>query len=245
MDPGTPQEEAKKGLLAKLATYTEEKIVFAGNMVVANACEKITDGDVLLTYAHSAVVLAILLAAKKVRPGLAAGCWEPEHIFGGGMQAPAALMPHCLAGVHGSVLDVSSFCCARCSLPSGAVLGHPQWQDPCPALLPGTCSLTEMHACPQEGKEFRVVVVDARPHMAGRKLLQQLLRAGIGASYCLLNALTYVMQVPPLCCCMSACWLQLVCSAALDSVMLLACYVHQSAARCRLWLRWAEQAGHA
>ena len=46
----------------------------------------------------------------------------------------------------------------------------------------------------QEGKDFRVVVVDGRPHMQGRKLLQQLLRAGVPATYCLLNALTYVMQ---------------------------------------------------
>ena len=31
--------------------------------------------------------------------------------------------------------------------------------------------------------------------MEGRKLLQQLLRSGISSSYCLLNALPYVMQV--------------------------------------------------
>ena len=31
--------------------------------------------------------------------------------------------------------------------------------------------------------------------MEGRKLLQQLLRSGISASYCLLNALTYVIKV--------------------------------------------------
>ena len=40
-----------------------------------------------------------------------------------------------------------------------------------------------------------MIVVDGRPHMEGKKLLQQLLRSGISASYCLLNALTYVIKV--------------------------------------------------
>ena len=65
VDPATPQEEAKRALLDKLATYIDEKIVFAGNMVVANAAAKVEGGDVILTYAHSAIVLAILLAAKQ------------------------------------------------------------------------------------------------------------------------------------------------------------------------------------
>ena len=66
MDPTTPQEEAKKALLAKLDTYVDEKILFAGSMVVANAASKIEDGDIVLTYAHSSVILRILQAAREV-----------------------------------------------------------------------------------------------------------------------------------------------------------------------------------
>ena len=66
VDPTTPQEEAKKSLLAKLDTYVDEKIIFAGSMVVANAASKVEDGDVVLTYAHSSIVLQILQAAREV-----------------------------------------------------------------------------------------------------------------------------------------------------------------------------------
>ena len=66
VDPTTPQEEAKKSLLAKLDTYVDEKILFAGSMVVANAASKIEDGDIVLTYAHSSVILRILQAAREV-----------------------------------------------------------------------------------------------------------------------------------------------------------------------------------
>lgn len=51
----------------------------------------------------------------------------------------------------------------------------------------------------QAGVRFRTVVVDGRPHCEGRKLLRKLLHHGIPATYCLLNSLSYVIQVshPP------------------------------------------------
>jgi len=48
------------------------------------------------------------------------------------------------------------------------------------------------------GRSFRVVVVDARPHSAspiqGKLLMQRLVKAGIDCVYILLNAVSYVMQ---------------------------------------------------
>lgn len=44
----------------------QEKIVFADDMLVANAITKIEDGDVILTYASSSVVFDILVKAHQV-----------------------------------------------------------------------------------------------------------------------------------------------------------------------------------
>ncbi len=46
---------------------TQEKIVFAGDVLVRNAVQKVDDDDVILTYAFSSVILNILLRAQQVR----------------------------------------------------------------------------------------------------------------------------------------------------------------------------------
>ena len=45
----------------------------------------------------------------------------------------------------------------------------------------------------QEGKKFRVVVMDSRPQLEGRPLLRRLLSHGIACTYVLLNAASYIM----------------------------------------------------
>lgn len=42
--------------------------MFADEQLVATACAKVVDGDVILTYAASSVVLAVLLSAHQARP---------------------------------------------------------------------------------------------------------------------------------------------------------------------------------
>jgi len=49
----------------------------------------------------------------------------------------------------------------------------------------------------QEGKQFRVMVVDSRPHYEGKAMLAKLLAHGIPCTYLHLNALCYSMQVHP------------------------------------------------
>ena len=51
--------------------------------------------------------------------------------------------------------------------------------------------------CAQEGKQFRVMVVDSRPHYEGKAMLAKLLAHGIPCTYLHLNALCYSMQVQP------------------------------------------------
>ncbi len=46
----------------------------------------------------------------------------------------------------------------------------------------------------QEGKKFRVVVMDSRPQLEGRALLRRLLSHGIACTYVLLNAASYIMS---------------------------------------------------
>ena len=46
----------------------------------------------------------------------------------------------------------------------------------------------------QEGKHFRVVVVDSRPALEGREMLRRLLEAGISATYIHINSLSYIMS---------------------------------------------------
>lgn len=45
-----------------------------------------------------------------------------------------------------------------------------------------------------QGKEFRVIVADARPKLEGKHLLKRLVDYGIKCSYTLINAVSYVMQ---------------------------------------------------
>ena len=45
-----------------------------------------------------------------------------------------------------------------------------------------------------DGVKFRVVVVDARPHLAGQTTLRRLVKAGIECTYVLLSSLSYIMR---------------------------------------------------
>lgn len=49
-------------------------------------------------------------------------------------------------------------------------------------------------AAKADGKQFRVVVADARPLLEGREMLRRLLAAGVGATYCLTSGLAYIMR---------------------------------------------------
>ncbi len=63
-------------------------------------------------------------------------------------------------------------------------------------LVYGRSYSVELALCmaKEKGKAFRVVVVDARPLLEGRRLLATLAKAGIPATYLNLNAVSYVMR---------------------------------------------------
>jgi len=45
-----------------------------------------------------------------------------------------------------------------------------------------------------DGKQFKVIIVDARPHLEGKELMRKLTAHGLKCSYILINGLSYVMQ---------------------------------------------------
>lgn len=93
----------------------QERIVVADKELVANACLKIEDGDVILTYASSAIVFAILLEAYKV---LFSCPTSIPLIFPTPSQKLWAGQPVCATETCASCLaDLDAFCSSH---PSGA-----------------------------------------------------------------------------------------------------------------------------
>ncbi|CAM9708992.1 unnamed protein product, partial [Phaeothamnion confervicola] len=110
--PEMSEADAKAKLIDEIDAY--ERIVISAASIAEAAVQKITDGDVILTYGSSSLVESILTAA--IRGG------------GGG------------------------------------------------------------------GASFRVIVVDSRPGLEGRRMAQRLSNAGIDCTYVLLNGMAYIMR---------------------------------------------------
>lgn len=64
VDPALSDETARNMLVSCINQYIQEKIVFAKERIVELGLSKIEDGDVILTYAFSYIVLQLLLAAQ-------------------------------------------------------------------------------------------------------------------------------------------------------------------------------------
>jgi translation initiation factor eIF-2B subunit delta len=66
VSPSEADETVRKHILKAMDNFVNEKFIFAEQMVVRHACDKIESGDVIVTYGHSKVVQDIFLNAKKV-----------------------------------------------------------------------------------------------------------------------------------------------------------------------------------
>lgn len=64
-DHTLPEDEAKELLIEDIDNFITEKIHKASEAITMYACEKIAEGDVLLTYGCSSLVLNVLKAARK------------------------------------------------------------------------------------------------------------------------------------------------------------------------------------
>ncbi|KAG9300102.1 hypothetical protein G9A89_000842 [Geosiphon pyriformis] len=110
IDIDLSEDEAKSLLCGKIDEFIRDRITVPDRMIVEYGLQKIQDGDVILTYARSSVVQALLLQA---------------------------------------------------------------------------------HA---KGIKFRVIVIDSRPRLEGKKLLRYLVDAGINCTYAFLHALGFALK---------------------------------------------------
>ena len=62
-DPGIADSEAKASLQAFVSNFIQEKVLFAREALAHAAADRIVDGDVIITYAHSSTIEAVLLSA--------------------------------------------------------------------------------------------------------------------------------------------------------------------------------------
>lgn len=109
LDERIDLETAKETLLEDIDKFIRERILYADKVIATSGVQRVNNGDVILTYAHSYVVEQILKQAHDAK------------------------------------------------------------------------------------KKFRVIIVDSRPKLEGKELLQRLSSHGISCTYVLINALSYVM----------------------------------------------------
>ncbi|KAI9287167.1 hypothetical protein BC943DRAFT_275178, partial [Umbelopsis sp. AD052] len=64
-DPPLTDESARNRLVERIEYFIKERITVADRLIVENGMQKIQNGDVILTYAKSSVVEALLLEAKR------------------------------------------------------------------------------------------------------------------------------------------------------------------------------------
>jgi len=65
IDPSVPDEEAKPELLSAIDAFIKERVTAADELIAQTAASKIQDGDVILTYAKSSIVLKSILRAHQ------------------------------------------------------------------------------------------------------------------------------------------------------------------------------------
>jgi translation initiation factor eIF-2B subunit delta len=63
VDPNTPESSAKTDLCTAIDDFIQERITVADQVISTSAAEKISDGDVVLTYAKSSIVQQTLVEA--------------------------------------------------------------------------------------------------------------------------------------------------------------------------------------
>lgn len=83
IDPSVPDSEAKDLLLASIDTYLRERITAADGVIAETAAQKISNGDVILTYAKSSLVLNTLLVAKAAGKDFSVICLDSKPLFEG------------------------------------------------------------------------------------------------------------------------------------------------------------------
>lgn len=125
LDPSAPESSAKQDICAAIDTFISERLTVADQVIADAAATHIRDGDVVLTFAKSAVVTQALLAARKAGREFRVVVVDSRPLFEGKntarvlSQAGIDVTYTLLAGLGHAVRGVT-----RCFLGAHAVLGN-------------------------------------------------------------------------------------------------------------------------
>jgi hypothetical protein len=181
-----------------MGDYIHEKVTVADQVLVPLAVAKVSDGDVILTYAYSQVQGGggSLRGGRVGRPNTYKWDWGRKGggggrgaRGGGGGGGAESSQAYASKVVSGPRLDGRSCCehhhsCSHCcQLPAPSTLYSNLPSRPCPLtpllVLPQVVLRVLLEAA-AAGRRFRVVVVDGRPELEGRQMLRRLLQVGGG-----------------------------------------------------------------
>ncbi|WIA19399.1 hypothetical protein OEZ85_004019 [Tetradesmus obliquus] len=131
IDLAETEEAAKAHLVGLMAEWLNEKVALADRVLVEHAVSKVYDGDVILTYAYSQVVLEVLLSAarqgKRFRVLVVDGRPELEgrQMMRRLLQADIPCSYAFLSGISATMREVSKVMLgAAAVLSNGTVLGR-------------------------------------------------------------------------------------------------------------------------
>ncbi|TID19061.1 IF-2B-domain-containing protein [Venturia nashicola] len=83
VDPSTSDERAKADLCECIDTFLRERITAADELIAKTAADKISEGDVIITFAKSSLVLKSLLRAKKLGKSFRVIVLDSKPLFEG------------------------------------------------------------------------------------------------------------------------------------------------------------------
>lgn len=125
IDPSTAEPAAKSHILNSIDTFIRERFTVADRVIAESAGERIDDGDVVLTFAKSAVVCKTLLAAKKAGKSFRVVVADSRPLFEGKntartLAAAGVQVTYCMtSGLAHAIKDVTI-----CILGAHAILGN-------------------------------------------------------------------------------------------------------------------------
>ena len=170
------EEAARARITRAIDDFVQEKFVMAQRVLCEEACKKLWDGDVVMTFGASQVVMEILLAAHAVRFAV-----PSPPLCGGGLVLETRASDVCCDSARG--VDGRAARAGR-EVPSAfSALG---------------CRVVTLKRKTgawrvQKGIRFEVLCVDARPTHTAEPFCAHLLQAGVPCSYLALHAVSHAM----------------------------------------------------
>ncbi|KKY13927.1 putative translation initiation factor eif-2b delta subunit [Diplodia seriata] len=113
VDPSVPETTAKSHLLAHIDTFIREKFTAADEVISESASAKIVDGDVIVTFAKSSIVLKTLLRAHADGRKFRVNVVDSKPLFEGkqmarSLAAAGIQVSYCLVGATSHAIKEAS-----------------------------------------------------------------------------------------------------------------------------------------